>query len=302
MPSHSISACSVVLAALALQLSACCCPCERPRCAEVIPAAPPPAGTPPALLPPLVFVVPSADGTRRLLVETVLRRRDGRDETVQLQGQVDPWADNLILDRARLDGVSEGTPPARPTLGPPFTRSGRADGHLAADGIQIPTGAARLEHRILEIDVGVVGRWRVERIRLAGPGSEESVRCGPFILSAKGESESITVSAAAWGEEGERDWRAWRDRVPLAGFGHRWIWDGGLIATDGKGARVWAMAGHGEGGATSLKFHAQFQDFNADSVMPPPGFAWPVTLEVRIPEEVRMTTLRFDLAGLAIPR
>ena len=98
MPGHSDSACSVVLAALALQLSACCCPCERPRCAEVVPAAPTPAATPPAPVPPLVAVVPSADGTRRLLVETVLRRRDGNEETVQVHARVDPWADDLVLD------------------------------------------------------------------------------------------------------------------------------------------------------------------------------------------------------------
>lgn len=301
MPGHSVSL-TVGLAALALQMSACCSPCTRPRCADVVQAAPPPAAATAALVQPRVTVVPSADGTRRLLVETVLRRRDGNDETVQVHARVDPWADDLILDRARLEGVPEGTPPALPTLGPQFMILRRSDGHLVADGIPIPAGAARFDHRIVEVDIGVVGRWRVERVRLTGPGSEESVRCGPFILSAKGESESITVLAGSWGEDGERDWRAWHDRVPLVGFGHRWISDGGLIATDSKGARLWTMSGGGTGGATTLTFHNHFQDVNADSVMPAPGFAWPVTLEVRIPEEVRTTTLRFDLTGLAVPR
>lgn len=254
-----------------------------------------------ALYGPPVATILADDGVHRLWIDAVLREGDDEQEYVQVHARLNPWSEHLILDEVLVDGLAEGEPSTASSSNKRLHVWPNSDGQFVVGGIAISQGAAQLGRLVLEVRLGTVGRWRTERLELRGADATATRRCGPFILDANVKDGRLHVTAGAWGEDGAQDWREWRAASPLKRLGHSWITQGGLEVRNAHGTELFMESAVGEGGFTSASYSSQ--PFGA---VPAPGtsntgFAYPLSLAVRLPEQVRMTAIRFDLQGVDIP-
>jgi hypothetical protein len=201
-------------------------------------------------------------------------------EELRLEARLAPYDANRLVDVAHA--WAGGSSRERARLAP-----GSSDGSFSLL-VSLPAFARDVPRGIV-LEVGDVSRWRTERFELAGPGDRGPFRCGPFVVVAECDRARVRVAARSDGGPDERTYRA---RVPLGGLTHAWIRSGGLALTDATGAELASDGGAGGASFTSIAFPRLEASDDGASAEP---LRYPLTVRVRIPDEVRMRTLTFDL-------
>jgi hypothetical protein len=238
----------------------------------------------------------SEDGKWRLQIRHVELRRPGREARengeglkLQVQAALDmPDQDHLlalvdpVVAVVTADGVDR-TPGSHSLYS---VRS--AHGHLGFSWLDVGEDPGSLSKLELRGRVIRVRRWKTHTFADIGPGGKRDLQAPPFTLFVNPERLNVWVGASM--DDSFRD--AGSDD-PARLLSHDWAARAARVQDANRLLQRWG--GSGSGGGTVQGFGTPMPD-------KPRQIAFPITVQLRVPEDYEVIDVTFRFADLGLPK
>jgi hypothetical protein len=196
--------------------------------------------------------------------------------------------DHLLADGDPLVGLQREAGVAYPVT-PHGYEIDAAKGDIRLRNVDVGEAAAVLARLDLECRVIAVRSSKIHAFDDLGPVRKPGLEAAPFVLTVTGERHNVWVAAARMDPPPDAPAAAELGRL----LDHGWASSSATLH-DAEGRRLFAWGGSGTAGGTVTGYGAPIDET-------PFLIAYPVSLELAVPERYEVKTVRFRIENLRLP-